>query len=129
MKKINIYAGLSAAVLLLLTACNTVPKNIPDSMTAQELIQNGQSNFESGNYKAAYAYYNKAATDYADWPQFYIEARYEIAHLYLKQKKYKEAEPIFKEIRLMYDNAAPGTYPAAFNKLAEIGLNTIAEHK
>lgn len=124
MKKIFAFTLLSA---LFFVACSSVPKEIPESLTAQELIQLGQSNFESGNYKAALAYYNTTIERYADFPSFYIEARYEIGHLYMKQKKYKLASTVFTEIKEIYSKNAPGTLPAAFKKLAEIELAKIPE--
>ncbi len=127
MNKRTLFLIISAVVLTAFNSCGSVPKNIPENITAQELIQNGQSNFEAGNYKAALIWYNTAVERYADWPSIYIEARYETAHLYMKQKKYNLAKPIFEEIRSMYASAALGTYPASFNKLAEIGLAKIEE--
>ncbi|WP_147614198.1 outer membrane protein assembly factor BamD [Treponema pectinovorum] len=106
-------------------SCNSVPKEIPENLTAQELIQNGQSNFEIGNYKAALAYYEEATLRFRDWPSVYIEARYEIGHLYMKQKKYENAEPIFNEILEIYKSSAPGSIPAAYKKLSEISLAKI----
>lgn len=98
-------------------------------MTSQELIQRGQENFENGNYPAALKYYNTAVERFAEWPSVYIEARYEIAHVYMKQKKYDKAEPIFNELIQIYRNSAPGAYPAAFKKLSELGLQTIEEKR
>lgn len=106
-------------------SCTSVPTEIPEHLTSQELIQNGQSNFEVGNYKAALVYYEATAERFKDWPAVYIEARYEIAHVYIKQKKYESAEPIFNEILEIYKNSSPGSLPAAYKKLSEIALAKI----
>lgn len=114
-----------AIFLVTIVSCNSVPKEIPETLTAQELIQQGQNSFEKGNYKAALAYYNTVVDRYKDFPAIYIEARYEIAHLYMKQKKYDLAVPILNEIRDIYPKSTPGTLPAAYYKLAEIELSKI----
>ena len=47
----------------------------------------------------------------------------------MKQKKYNLAEPIFNELLDIYKNSTPGTYPAAYKKLAEIELAKIPHKK
>ena len=56
---------------------------------------------------------------------YYIEAKFEIAHLYIKKKQYDQAEPLLREILDIYANSMPGQYPSSFKKLAE--LETAAE--
>lgn len=108
-------------------SCSSVPKEIPENLTSQELIQKGQECYENANYEGALAYYETAVARFSDWPSTYIEAKYEIAHVYMKQKKYEKAEAIFNEILQMFKSAAPGSYPAAYKKLSEIGLQKISE--
>jgi outer membrane protein assembly factor BamD (BamD/ComL family) len=105
-------------------SCSSTPKEIPE-MTSQELIQNGQTNYEAGNYKAALVWYETAIERFSDWPNVYIEARYEIGHVYMKQKKYTKAQAVFNEIIEIYKNSTPGSLPAAYKKLAEIELAKI----
>lgn len=119
---------LASALALALSSCGSVPKEIPE-MTSQELIQYGQTNYENSNYKAALAYFNTAVERFGDWPSVYVEARYEIGHVYMKQKKYSLAEPIFNEIIEIYRSSTPGTIPAAYNKLSQIELAKIQEKK
>lgn len=124
MKIKTIFYCLLIMTVSLFYSCNSVPKNIPE-MTSQELIQNGQSNYEAGNYPAALAYYNTAVERFSDWPAVYVEARYEIGHVYMKQKKYNLAKNIFNEIIEIYKNSTPGSLPAAYKKLSEIELAKI----
>ena len=49
-------------------SCSSVPKQIPENITSQELIQRGQECFEAGNYPGALEYYNTAVSRYSDWP-------------------------------------------------------------
>ncbi|MBR4448614.1 MAG: hypothetical protein IKS30_00235 [Treponema sp.] len=127
-KKIT-FTIIAAVLTAVLTSCSSVPKEIPESLTAQELIQLGQSNFESENYKAALVYYNTAVERYADFPAIYVEAKFEIAHLYVKEKKYDLAVPVLNELKQMYDTTAPGTLPAAYKKLTEIEFAKIPAGK
>ncbi len=128
MTRRNLFAPAVMPLALLLafalSSCGSVPKEIPE-MTSQELIQNGQTSYENSNYKAALAYFNTAVERFGDWPSVYVEARYEIGHVYMKQKKYSLAEPIFNEIVEIYKNSTPGSIPAAYNKLAQIELAKI----
>jgi len=119
-------ASLAAAGLF---SCKSTPVVISDDMTTKELIQKGQDAYQNNKYKNALAYYQAVVERSGDDKSAYIEARYEIGHLYMKQKKYKLAEPIFQEIKDMFLNSVPGTLPAAYNKLADIELAKIPERK
>ena len=110
-------------------ACSTVPKEIPLELSAQELIQKGQNEFENGHYKASLAYYNAVTERYASEPAVYIEATYEIGHLYMREKDYDKAEEVFQEILDIYASAQPGTLPGAYNKLSQISMDKIKEIK
>ncbi len=117
-------ALLTAGTLTAATAfvsCQSIPV-IPEDMSAQELIQNGQSSSEAGHYKAALHYFNAVVERYESDPTVYIEAKYEIGHLYMKKKNYTAAVPILEEIRDLYPQVTPGTLPAAFEKLAKLDL-------
>lgn len=110
-------------------SCSTVPKEIPEELTAQELIQKGQNEFESGRYKASLAYYNAVTERYAEYPAIYLEASYEIGHLYMKQKKYDKAEAVFTEILDFYANSQPGTLPGSYQKLSQVEMQKLQEKK
>ena len=118
-----------AAFSAFLTSCTSAPKEIPMELTAQELIQKGQTEFENGRYKESLRYYNAVTERYADSPPVYIEATYEIGHLFMRQKKYDKAEPIFQGILDIYASAQPGTLPGAYRKLTELEMAKIQEKK
>ena len=119
-----LFVAIFAAIFV---SCSSVPKEIPEDLTAQELIQKGQSEFENGHYKASLMYYNAVTERFADTPAVYLEASYEIGHLYMKQKDYAKAEVVLKEILDIYANAQPGTLPGAYHKLAQLEMNKIKE--
>jgi Tfp pilus assembly protein PilF len=57
----------------------------------------------------------------------YIEAKYELAHLYMKRKKYEKARTALDEILDIYNNAPSGSLPAAYKKLAQIEMAKIPD--
>ena len=126
--KIKLFFAASLSALFLVS-CSSVPNEIPEDLTAQELIQKGQDAFERGNYKASLRYYNAVTERYADIPPVYAEATYEIGHLFMRQKKYEQAEEIFHDLIDLYAAAPPGAMPGAYRKLAQIELDKINEKK
>ena len=129
MKKITAITLTSAVCgALLFVSCRTV-KDIPEDLTSTQLIQLGQNAYGSAQYKNAETYYKTVIARYGMDSSVYVEARYELGHLYLKQKKYAAAYASFKEILDMYASTTPGVLPGAYNKLAEIGMKRIPKHK
>ncbi len=127
--KTSIISTLCLAVIsaFLLNSCTSTPKEIPQDMIAQELIQKGQDYFEKGNYKESLRYYNAVIERYSNNVNLYIEASYEIGHLFMKQKKYEQAVPILEEIRDLYPKTEPGVLPPSFEKLAKIELAKVPQ--
>ena len=127
MKKIITLIS-AVCTVLLFASCRTV-KDIPEDLTSTQLIQLGQNAYGSAQYKNAETYYKTVIARYGMDSSVYVEARYELGHLYLKQKKYAAAYASFKEILDMYAATTPGVLPGAYNKLAEIGMNRIPKHR
>ncbi len=122
----NFLTLLSFAFILIFSACNTVPE-IPTDLSYTQLIQKGQDSIEFANYKAAEAYYQAAIQRYGLNVNQYIEATYELGHLYVTQKKYDKAVTRFLELEALYQEAEAGTLPAAYKKLTQINLDKIPE--
>ena len=125
MKKI-ISTIIFTGFLFALAGCNSVPE-IPVDASSTQLIQLGQDAMGISNYAAAEAYYNAVIRRYGMDTAVYVEARYELGHLYLKQKKYEQAYACFSEILSIFENAEFGSVPAAYKKLAQMGMNSIPE--
>ena len=125
MKIKSLFIAAIASIISVFMSCSSVPVEIPEDMTAQELIQKGQSEFENGHYKASLRYYNAVTERFADTPAVYAEATYEIGHLFMKQKKYDEAEKVLQDLVDLYAAAQPGTMPGAYQKLAQLELDKI----
>lgn len=129
MKKItkNIASIILASSLAFLASCASNQAEIPAELTAQELIQKGQDRFESKDYKNALRYYNAVTERYADSLPVYVEASYEIGHIYMKQKKYEQASAVFNEIIDLYSKTSPGEVPGAYEKLSKLELAKIPQ--
>lgn len=105
-------------------SCSSVPE-IPADATSTQLIQLGQDAMEVPNYTAAETYYNAVIQRYGMDTATYIEANYELGHMYLKRKSYHEAFAKFNEILELYQNAETGSLPGAYKKLAQMGMEQI----
>ena len=112
----------------LTTGCSTL-KEVPEDMSAAQLIQQGQNAYGLGDYKAAQMYYNAVIDRFGDDTSTYVEARYELGHLFLKTKDYKKAYAAFSEILELYDSASGSEVPPSYKKLAEIGIERIPENR
>ena len=128
MKKIIVlFSIIALAGGVLFTSCQTV-KDIPEDLTAPQLLQRGQAYADASDYKNAEACYLATIDRYGDDTNTYIEAEYELAHLYMKMKKYDKARAVLEEILEIYDYATPGSLPAAYKKLAQIDMEKLPNH-
>lgn len=117
----NIIRSLAmAALVCTAVSCTSVPSEIPEELTAREIVQYAQTAYDDGNTKIAEKYYRALLERYGSDMNYYIEAKFEIAHLYIKKKQYDQAEPLLREILDIYANSMPGQYPSSFKKLAEL---------
>lgn len=118
----TLFTALSAATLL---SCTTI-KEIPEDKTSAQIIQMGQNAVSSGDYKSALLCYQTVIDRFGEDPAIYVEAKYELAHVYSKQKKYEPAYAIYTELLEMYDEYGIAL-PASYKKLCQIGLSKIPE--
>ena len=107
-------------------SCASTPA-IPEDATATQLIQMGQDALELSNYKAAETYYLAVIQKYGTDMALYVEARYELGHLYLVQKKYDEAYTSFAEIQNIYAESEFGKIPGTYRKLSQLGMERLPE--
>ena len=123
----TLVAGVFFAALLIL-GCQTVPKEISEDLDARQLIQLGQDNYDLHRYKAAQKYFNTVLERYGDDPKHFIEAKYELGHLYLKIKNYRAAWDNFSEIQEIYENVPMGL-PGSYKILCGIEMAKIPQDK
>lgn len=127
MKKIKFIAVVLFAATIFF-GCQSVPENIPQDLDARQLIQLGQDNYDLHHYAAAKKYFNTVLDRYGDDPKHYIEAKYELGHLFLKQKNYQTAYNNFTEILEIYENVPVGL-PGSYKILCGIELKKIPQDK
>ena len=134
MRRIN-FSNLSTVTILsvmllasVLTSCASNPKEIPATKTLEELKLTAYEYSAKENYNAAIRYYNEVIARFGTDTAVLIAARFEIAHIYVKQKKFKEAEPMLNEILAYYDSAS-FYLPSQYKTLAQIDLQKISDHK
>ena len=131
MKKI-LTKSITMAVLacsFLAVSCKTQSIEIAPNATNLEIVQQAQNAYDKGKKEQAIKCYEILIQRYGMDTAIYIEGRYEIAHIYLKQKKYDKAEPIFLEIKEIYDSTAPGMLPGAYRKMVMKDLEKIQDKK
>ncbi|MGI5173625.1 hypothetical protein H0R92_08500 [Treponema sp. OMZ 840] len=108
---------------LLFSACKTVPTTVPEGISEAELLQLGQSSLDNSNYKAAEFYYKKVIELYGSDIGTVIEAEYELAHINIKRKNYKDAKPALERLLAYYDDPQTAALlPPSYKKLALIDL-------
>lgn len=127
MKHTIYLSGIVLALIFFATGCQSVPKDIPQNLSAEELINLAQASYDGGNVKAAQAYYEAIIIRYGDQLDKLVEAEYEIAHLKVKQKKWQQAIPDLQRILSYYETDTTGALPAAFKKLAELDMAKVPE--
>lgn len=119
----TIHLILTAALIMLFTSCQTVPTEVPENLTKADLIQLAQDSYEAGNTNAAEFYYEVILERFEDDVSAQIVAKFEIAHLHIKEKDYKTARPILEEIIECFDSNEELLYTLPeYLKLARIDL-------
>lgn len=124
----NICKILIALSVLSLTACATV-KEIPQDLTAAQIIQLGQNAYDIRDYKTAINCYQTVIDRFSTNTVTMLEAKYELGHVYIAEKKYDKAYAIFTEILHIYEQVPFGDLPASYKRLAQIGIERIPENK
>ncbi|MDR0568870.1 MAG: hypothetical protein LBG87_06660 [Spirochaetaceae bacterium] len=100
---------------------------IPPELTPPELIQKAQAESDKNRYSRALQYYEAILERYPSYIDEICAAEYEIAHIHYKRKKYSLAETGYTNLLDRYNTPDAELLPPQFRRLAEIGLQKIAE--
>lgn len=111
--------------LFSLASCMTI-KEIPEDKSAIQILQMGQNAASAGSYPSAELCFNTVIERFGSDPYTLVQAKYELGHIYNKQKKYDKASKEFNEVLILYQEYL-GAIPPKYKKLAEMGLEKIAE--
>ena len=120
---------LRALCAVLSVSCMTVPKeaDIQEDATAADSTQKAQESFDSGNYRAAEFYYRLILKRFAADESACTAADYEIAHIYIKRKKWRDAYTILETVLSKYEGQTGMYLPPDYYKLAKIDYARAAE--
>ncbi len=111
MKKITlrmttiVLAGLIC--VLGITSCGSLPteKTVAPNLTPIEIKQLAQEEMDNGSRRNALAYYEILLNRYGSDMSVRSAAEFEIAHIYIKQRKWKKADELLEKIIKRYESA------------------------
>ena len=95
------------AAISLLFSCSSLPtdETVPANLTPIELNQRAQAELDKGSLRNALEYYKIVIKRYGTDASTRTAAEYEIAHIYISQKKWLEADDMLKAIIDRYEMA------------------------
>ena len=114
---------------LFTVACKSTRVEPSPEATDREIVQMAQTAYDHGKEEDALYYYNVLLQRFGMNNAVYVEARFEIAHIYFKKKAYDKAVPIYEELLDLYNAAMPGQLPGAYHKLAANDYSKIPADK
>jgi hypothetical protein len=112
---------------LLAAGCASGPENVPDDISAAELVQRGQEASDHYRYEQALQYYQLILDRFGYNIDMVCTAEYEIAFIQYKQKKYQDAWDGLNALLLRYEGPDAELLPPQFKRLSEIVLERISE--
>ena len=100
---------------------------ISEDLSPAELIQRAQEASDRNRYKAALQFYEALGERNPNNIELVITAKYEIAFINYKQKKFQQAREEMLALLEYYDMPDAELLPQQFRVLANIVLKTISE--
>jgi outer membrane protein assembly factor BamD (BamD/ComL family) len=114
-------------LLTLLIGCSSVPDDITEDITVEELIQKGQGASDNNAYDKALIYYETILDRFPLDIDNICAAEYEIAFIHYKQGKYVQSREEFNALLSRYDTPDGELLPPKYKRLATIVLGSIDE--
>jgi outer membrane protein assembly factor BamD (BamD/ComL family) len=112
---------------VLAAACASGPVDIPEDLTAPELIQRGQEASDRNRYNISLQYYQAITDRFPLDTDNICAAEYEIAFIHYKQKQYDLAKTEFTDLLARYDTPDEELLPSQFKILSQKILGNIIE--
>ncbi|MDR2730859.1 MAG: tetratricopeptide repeat protein [Treponema sp.] len=112
---------------ILIAASCVSSGSIPDDLSPAELEQRAQEASDRNRYDLALEYYEAMLDRNSNNIDIVITAKYEIAFIHYKQKKYQQAHEELNEVLEYYKDPDEELLPQQFKRLAQIVLNSISE--
>jgi outer membrane protein assembly factor BamD (BamD/ComL family) len=122
------YIAIAALIITAVSCASTGrPIEIPDGLTAAELIQRGQEASDKNRYNVSLQYYEAVTERFPFDIDSVIAAEYEIAFIHYKQKNYEQSKAEFNNLLERYNTPDQELLPAQFKILSNIVLGKIQE--
>ena len=118
------------AAISLLFSCSSLPtdETVPANLTPIELNQRAQAELDNGSLRNALEYYKIVIKRYGSDASTRTAAEYEIAHIYISQKKWLEADDMLKAIIDRYEMAGGAGLAPKYLVLARKDYKRTQEH-
>ena len=118
------------AAISLLFSCSSLPtdETVPANLTPIELNQRAQAELDNGSLRNALEYYKIVIKRYGNDASIRTAAEYEIAHIYISQKKWLEADDMLKAIIDRYEMAGGAGLAPKYLVLARKDYKRTQEH-
>jgi outer membrane protein assembly factor BamD (BamD/ComL family) len=120
---------LAAAFGAVLASCASAPKEIPEGMSAQILVQRAQESSDAYNYDAALAYYKALKERYGADSAYDCAADYEMAFIAYKQGRVDEAKAGLSALLERYAQPGGDALPPQYRILAARVLENMEAQK
>lgn len=119
--RLAFFCFFAFAVSAIFLSCGTIPTEatVSPDLTPTELNQKAQEELDKGYIKSALAYYEILLNRYGQDVSVRTGAEYEIAHIYIKQKKWLEADYMLKMIINRYETAGGASISPKYYVLAK----------
>ncbi len=113
--------------IIALSACQSSPPEIPQSLSQAEFFQRAQEAADRYDWNTALAYYTTFTERFPMDTANICAAEYEIGFIYYKQKNYEQAKQKFQELLTRYEADNASALPQWPKVLAVKLLKTIDE--
>ena len=116
------------AIILLFSACAS-SMNISEDLSPAEIIQRAQEASDRNRYDTALQYYQALNERNRSNIDLVITAKYEIAYIHYKQKKYQQAMTELTDVLEYYNIPDEELLPQHFKKLSKIVIERIEKRE
>ncbi|GMO50433.1 MAG: hypothetical protein Ta2G_07960 [Termitinemataceae bacterium] len=114
-----------AFILLFLSSCVTTADSLSQDLSSQELIQRAQNASSNNNLRNAEFIYNEVLNRFPLDNEAVCNAKYEIAFIHYKQRKWDISRSEFSDILDRYKKNDAALLPSKFKVLAQIVIDKI----
>lgn len=116
----RLAAALGLAVAFaLIGSCATKLPAIPENLTSAQIIQRAQERSDLYDWKGATYYYSALLERFPDDATLEVTARYELAFIQYKQRRYQEARKGFTAVLEIYASPKGASLPQTWKILTE----------